>query len=47
MQAKFPVVTSKVRIDPGTVFVISAYPSIHTSIRVPIIIVVIGTSIIE
>ena len=47
IHTEFPVITPYVRIDPGTVSVVSAYPSIHTSIRIPIIIVIVVTSIIE
>ena len=37
-KAKFSIVASEIQINPSAVFIISTYPSIHTSISNPVMI---------
>ena len=37
IQVKSSVITSEVWVDPGTVFIRAAYPSVNSSVSVPLI----------
>ena len=47
IDVEISIVTSKVEIDPVTVLIISTHPAIYTGVRVPIIIGILPTSVIE